>query len=88
MDDFACHERAGVRRAIGGRGEGAAVAPSYGPEFNPIEMAFARLKALLRKVGERTVDGLWRLLGRLLDEFTPRECRNFMANCGYSARST
>jgi transposase len=59
------------------------VLPPYSPDFNPIEKAFARLKALLRKAGERTVSGLWDLLGRLVDLFTPPECANYFSSCGY-----
>jgi transposase len=88
MDNLACHKREGVRRAIEADGARLMLLPPYSPDLNPIEMAFAKLKALPRKVGERTVDGLWRLLGRLRDEFTPRQCRNFMIHCGYSATST
>ena len=57
--------------------------PPYSPDFNPIEKAFARLKALLRKAGERTVSGLWSLLGRLVDLFQPQECANYFSSCGY-----
>jgi transposase len=70
MDDLACPKRQGGRRAIEGAGARLLLLPPYSSDLNPIDMAFAKLKALLRKVGERTVDGLWRLLGRPLDEFT------------------
>ena len=59
--------------------------PPYSPDFNPIENAFAKLKALLRKAGERTVEGLWAAIGRLLDAFTPDECANYLAASGYDA---
>jgi transposase len=59
--------------------------PPYSPDFNPIENAFAKLKALLRKAAERTVDHLWTAIGRLLDLFTPAECRNYFAAAGYDA---
>ena len=88
MDNLACHKRAGVRTAIEAAGCRVLYLPPYSPEFNPIEQAFAKLKALLRKAGERTVEGLWRLLGRLLDEFTPEECRNFLSHSGYRATPT
>ena len=51
--------------------------PPYSPDFNPIEKAFARLKAMLRKAGERTVSSLWSLIGRLVDLFQPQECANY-----------
>jgi transposase len=50
--------------------------PPYSPDFNPIENAFAKLKALLRQAAERTVDGLWSAIGRIIDRFTSTECRN------------
>ena len=49
----------------------------YSPDLNPIEMAFSKLKALLRKAAERTVDGLWAAIARILETFAPRECRNY-----------
>jgi hypothetical protein len=57
--------------------------PPYSPAFNPIEKAFANLKALLRKAAARTVDGLSPSIGRLLDIFTPIECANDFSACGY-----
>ena len=53
------------------------------PSTPSIEKAFARLKAMLRKIGERTVSGLWDLIGRLVDSFQPRECANYFSSCGY-----
>jgi transposase len=88
LDNLAAHKRAGVREAIEGAGCRLLYLPPYSPDLNPIEQAFAKLKALLRKAGERTVEGLWRLLGRLLEEFTPQECRNFITHCGYAATPT
>ncbi len=57
--------------------------PPYGPDFIPIEKAFSRLKAMLRKIGERTVNGLWDLIGRLVNIFQPDECANYFSSCGY-----
>ena len=57
--------------------------PPYSPEFNPIENAFSKLKALLRKAAERTVERLWAAIGEILIEFTPKQCANFFANAGY-----
>jgi transposase len=88
MDNLRPHKRAGVRAAIEGAGARLEYLPPYSPDLNPIELAFSKLKALLRGAGERTVEGLWRLLGRLLDEFSPRECRNFFMRCGYPATPT
>ena len=59
--------------------------PPYSPDFNPIENVFAKLKALLRKAAERTLEGLWATIGRLIDAFTPTECANDFAAAGYDA---
>lgn len=59
--------------------------PLYSSDFNPIENAFAKLKALLRKAGEQTLTALWSTIGRLIDHFTPTECRNYFAAVGYDA---
>ena len=83
MDNLDCHKRAGVREAIEAAGCRLLFLPPYSPDLNPIEQAFAKLKALLRKAGERTFEGLWRRLGRLVGEFSPRECRNFLSHSGY-----
>ena len=56
--------------------------PPHSPESHPIERAFAKLKALGRRSEERTVNGPWRILGRLLGEFPPEDCRNFLSHCG------
>jgi transposase len=83
MDNLAAHKVAGVREAIEARGAELRYLPPYSPDLNPIEQAFAKLKALLRKASERTVDGLWNAIGRLLDLFPPAECANYIANSGY-----
>ena len=57
--------------------------PPYDPDFNPIENAFAKLKALLRKAAARTVEDLWRAIGRIADDFTSTECANCFSACGY-----
>jgi transposase len=59
--------------------------PPYSPDFNPIENAFAKPNTLLRKAAERTVDGLWHAIGRLIDLFPPEECANYFAAAGYDA---
>ena len=59
--------------------------PPYSPDFNPIENAFAKLKAHLRKAAERTVNGLWAAIGRIIDTYTPAECRNYFATARYDA---
>jgi transposase len=83
MDNLGSHKRAGVRRAIEAVGASLLYLPPYSPEFNPIENAFAKLKAMLRKAAERTLDGLWNAIGRIIDTFTPAECANYFAAAGY-----
>jgi transposase len=85
MDNLACHKRARVRQAIEAAGCQLVYLPPYSPDLNPIELAFSKLKALLRKAGLRTVDGLWSFLGHALDAFAPDECRNYFRHCGYAA---
>jgi len=85
LDNLQCHKRAEAIRAIEAAGCSVAYLPPYSPDLNPIELAFSKLKGLLRAAGERTVDRLWSLLGRSLDAFTPRECRNYFRHCGYPA---
>jgi transposase len=84
MDNLSSHKRAGVRRAIEAAGGTLLYLPPYSPDLNPIEQAFAKLKARLRAAAERTVEGLWALLGRLLDAFPPQECTNYFRHCGYT----
>jgi len=88
MDNLGSHKAAGVRRAIERAGGRLLYLPPYSPEFNPIETAFSKLKRLLRTAAERTVEGLWRAIGRLLDLFAPQECRNYFRHCGYAATDT
>jgi transposase len=83
MDNLGSHKGRGVRAAIEAAGARLLYLPPYSPDFNPIENAFSKLKALLRKAAERTVDGLWKRIGALLPTFTPHECANFFAAAGY-----
>jgi len=83
MDNLGSHKVTGVREAIEARGATLVYLPPYSPDLNPIEQAFAKLKALLRKLAARTITRLWDALGDLLDRFTPRECANYVANLGY-----
>jgi transposase len=84
MDNLPAHKTAPVRAAIAAARAQLFLLPPYSPEMNPIEMAFAKLKTLLRHASERTVDGLWRRIGALLDQFTPGECANYFRAAGYS----
>jgi transposase len=83
MDNLSSHKSPAVRTAIEAAGAELRFLPPYSPDFNPIEKAFAKLKALLRKAAERTVDGLCRTIGTLIDLFTPAECANFFTAAGY-----
>ncbi len=83
MDNLSSHKRASVREAIEAVGARLMFLPPYSPDFNPIEKASSRLKAMLRKAGERTVSGLWNLIGKLVDLFQPQECANYFSSCGY-----
>ncbi len=88
LDNLGSHKVAGVRRAIEGAGCRLLYLPPYSPDLNPIENAFSKLKRLLRAAAERTRDGLWSAIGRLLDRFSPRECRNYFRHCGYVRTAT
>ena len=87
MDNLASHKVAGVRQTIEAVGARLVYLPPYSPDFNPIEQVFAKLKWLVRSAEERTVEGLWNLLGRLVDRFPPDECRNYFRNSGYASKS-
>jgi transposase len=82
-DNLPSHKVAGVRQAIEARGASLRWLPSYSPDFNPIEQLFAKLKALLKKAAQRTVDGLWQEIGMLLDTVSPEECANYFRAAGY-----
>ena len=85
MDNLSSHKRTAARDLIEEAGATLRFLPPYSPDFNPIEMAFSKLKALLRKAAERTVEGLWAAIGRLIDVFMPDECANYFAAAGYDA---
>src|SRR3954452_8676668 len=80
MDNLPCHKVAGIREAIEDRGAQLLYLPPYSPDLNPIEQAFAKLKALLRKAGERTRDGLWNAIAQILKLYSSGECRNLFRN--------
>jgi transposase len=83
MDNLGSHKGPAVRDAIEAAGATLLYLPPYSPDFNPIENAFAKLKALLRKAAERTVDDLWDTIADLIDLFTPQECANYFKAAGY-----
>src|ERR1700731_2176282 len=75
MDNLGSHKRQAIRRAIPAAGAKLFFLPPYSPDLNPIEQVFAKLKTLLRKAGERTIEATWRRIGTLLDEFPAEEMR-------------
>ena len=85
MDNLSSHKRASIKEMIEAKGAMLRFLPPYSPDFNPIEMAFSKLKALLRKAAERTVEGLWTAIGRFVEVFTPQERANYFAAAGYNA---
>lgn len=85
MDNLSSHKGPRVREMIEAAGAQLRYLPPYSPDFNPIENAFAKLKALLRKARERTMDALWSTIGSVIDLFTPQECENYFAAAGYDA---
>jgi transposase len=82
MDNLSSHKRAGVREAIESVGASLVYLPPYSPDFNPIELLFSKFKWLLRSIADRTVETLWQTCGKLLDEFSESECRNYFRHCG------
>ena len=84
MDNLSAHKVPGVRQAIEAAGAKLLYLPPYSPDFNPIEQLFAKLKALLRRAGERSIAGLWDRIAELLNAFTPAECSNYFQNTGYA----
>ena len=85
MDNLGSHKGKAVRRAIRQAGAHLLFLPPYSPDLNPIEQVFAKLKTLLRKANERTVEATWRRIGKLLDHFSADECANYLVNSGYAA---
>jgi transposase len=83
MDNLSSHKGPRVRDLIEAAGAKLLFLPPYSPDFNPIENAFSKLKAMLRKAAERTVDDLWNAIGRIADAFTATECTNYFAAAGY-----
>jgi len=83
MDNLPVHKVAGIREAIEAVGARLTYLPSYSPDFNPIEQAFSKLKAHLRKAAEHTIPRLLRRIGRIVTGFSPRECGNYFRHAGY-----
>lgn len=83
MDNLPAHKTAAARQAIEATGATLHFLPPYSPDFNPIEMAFSKLKAFLKKTAARSVDDLWDAVARALNTFSPTECQNYFAAAGY-----
>jgi len=83
MDNLPAHKVSGVREAIEAAGATRLLLPPYSPDLNPIEQAFAKLKARLRKAAARTRDALWHAIAEALHAFSPAECVNYFRNSGY-----
>jgi len=83
MDNLPAHKLAGVRHAIEAVGAELRFLPPYSPDFNPIKMAFSKLKAFLKKVAARTKDDLWDAVAHGIQLFTPTECENYFTAAGY-----
>ena len=82
-DNLSSHKGTEAAQIIADKGATLLFLPPYSPDLNPIEMAFAKLKQLLRKAGERTRDGLWNRIGQLVDLLPPAECQNYLRHAGY-----
>ena len=83
MDNLPTHKIDGVRQASEGARAKLRYLPAYSPDLNPIEQAFSKLKAALRKGAARTVKALWKLIGKLVKTFAPDECANYFRHAGY-----
>lgn len=83
MDNLPAHKAQGVREAIEHAGAELRYLPPYSPDFNPIEMAFSKLKSVMRSKAERTVEALWNTLGSAIELFEPDECANYFSAAGY-----
>src|SRR6202521_1300264 len=83
LDNLSSHKVAGVKDAIATAGATMLYLPPYSPDLNPIEKLFAKLKALLRKAAQRSIEALWNEIGELLNTLSSTECENYFASSGY-----
>ncbi len=84
MDNLPAHKSEAVRRHVERAGAELRLLPPYSPDLNPIEMAFAKLKAILRKAAKRTIDGLWDAITDVLPQFSAEACANYFTAAGYA----
>ena len=85
LDNLAAHKSEKAARCLQQRGAWLLFLPAYSPDLNPIEQAFAKIKAHLRKAEARTLDALWRTLGDICNLFEPQECWNYLKAAGYAS---
>ena len=83
MDNLGSHKSPEISAAIEAVGASLSYLPPYSPDLNPIEMAFSKFKAALRKAAERQVEPLWQRIGQILDDFTPTDCQSYFKKAGY-----
>ena len=85
LDNLGSHKGDAARKAIRAVGARMIFLPPYSPDLNPIEQVFAKLKTLLRKAAERSVETTWKRIGSLIKCFSPQECANYLKNSGYAS---
>ena len=85
LDNLSSHKSEKAAAILKDRGAWFLFTPPYSPDLNPIEMAFSKLKAHLRRIGARTIDALWKEIGNICDRYTPDECQNYLKAAGYAS---
>ena len=85
LDNLASHKSIKAEAALKKRGAWFLFLPPYSPDLNPIEMAFSKLKAHLRRIKARTITDLWQAVGNICDLYTPEECWNYLKQAGYAS---
>ena len=85
LDNLAAHKSEKAKAILKERGAWFLFLPPYSPDLNPIEMAFAKLKEHLRRIGARTIDALWQAIGSICDLYSPEECWNYLKKAGYAS---
>ncbi len=84
LDNLSSHKSEKAAAVLKTKGAWFLFLPPYSPDLNPIEMAFSKLKAHLRRIGARTIDTLWKAVGSICDLYTPQECWNYLKAAGYA----
>ncbi len=85
MDNLGSHKSTAIRQSIKAAGSRLWFLPSYSPDLNPIEQAFSKIKHWMRNAQMRTIDDIWRHIGRLVENIQPAECQNYLTNVGYAS---